>query len=594
MVDRDPIVDEGESLYRCLFDLSPLPTALHDGRTIIFANPAGAAVFGFDSPEDLVGRPLLSLVHEESQADVIERTTAMLAGEEVGALVERFVRSDESSFIGEARATPTTYRGSQAVLVIVNDLTETLEAQAEVTRSEESYRQLFEMSPDPTIVHDGETPLLVNHAAVRFLALDKHEGMPLSIWAAMPDVDREHIAGRIREVAESGAISRPMKVTLQALDGTPREAEVTSAPTWWEGQRAVVTVFRDLTQRNLARAELAEIQARYFAVVDQTPIALHFYHLDADEQLIFDGANRASVDMMKVDHAKIAGLPIEEAWPGLAGTDIPEKNRQIARVGGSDIRVVEYDAGDTHGVFESHVFHIGDRSIVAMILDVTERVRVERELGEYRGRLEELVAERTRELDRAHKDIEAITSVAARAVDLRDPYTAGHQRRVAELAYRLALELGLGEEAADRVRIAGQLHDIGKISIPAEILSKPGKLTQLEYDLVKQHSRSAYEILGEVDIGWPLADVVVQHHERMDGTGYPDGLSGDEIMIEVRILSVADVVEAMSSHRPYRPALGMETAAREVQEFSGTSYDPEVVAACVRVIDGGFKFEALA
>lgn len=176
-------------------------------------------------------------------------------------------------------------------------------------------------------------------------------------------------------------------------------------------------------------------------------------------------------------------------------------------------------------------------------------------------------------------------------VELRDPYTAGHQRRVAQIAVALAQDLGLSQNRQESLRIACTLHDIGKIVVPAEILSKPGRINRLEQELVKSHSRVGYEILKEIDFPKEIADIVLQHHERLDGSGYPAGLRGDEISLEARIIAVADVMEAMIFHRPYRPALGVQKALEEISQERGKSLDSTVVDACCRLFRSGFKLE---
>jgi putative nucleotidyltransferase with HDIG domain len=175
--------------------------------------------------------------------------------------------------------------------------------------------------------------------------------------------------------------------------------------------------------------------------------------------------------------------------------------------------------------------------------------------------------------------------------ELRDPYTAGHQRRVADLAVAIARELGLNETRQEALRIACILHDIGKIVVPTEILSKPGPLNKLEMELVKSHSRVGFEILKEIDFPREIEDIVLQHHERLDGSGYPAGLKGDEIILEARIIAVADIVEAMTFHRPYRPGLGRDKALEEILKDRGKGLDPVVVDACCSLFRDGFKFE---
>jgi len=171
----------------------------------------------------------------------------------------------------------------------------------------------------------------------------------------------------------------------------------------------------------------------------------------------------------------------------------------------------------------------------------------------------------------------------ASTVEMRDPYTAGHQRRVTILACAIAEEMGLTEEQFDGLRLAGLIHDIGKITVPAEILNKPGRISELELNIIKTHPEAGYKVLKEIAFPWPVARIVLQHHERLNGSGYPQGLKDGEIMLEAKILAVADVVEAMASHRPYRPALGIEAALHEITMNKGILYDPDVTDICAQL-----------
>ena len=206
-----------------------------------------------------------------------------------------------------------------------------------------------------------------------------------------------------------------------------------------------------------------------------------------------------------------------------------------------------------------------------------------------RKRAEEELQESFYKLQRA---LEGTIGALALAVEMRDPYTAGHQRRVASLADAIAGELGLSGHQIEGLRLAGLIHDLGKINIPAEILSKPGLIKELEFSIIKMHPQVGYEILKEVVFPWPVAQIVLQHHERMDGSGYPQGIRGEEILVEARILAVADVVEAMASHRPYRPAHGIDKALDEIITNRGVLYDQKVVDACIRNFrEKGFLFK---
>jgi len=197
-----------------------------------------------------------------------------------------------------------------------------------------------------------------------------------------------------------------------------------------------------------------------------------------------------------------------------------------------------------------------------------------------------------RTLESLRKAINTTVQVMVSAVETRDPYTAGHQIRSADLARAIATEMGLPQEKIDGIRMASSIHDIGKLSIPAELLSKPTKLSELEFAIIKEHAQKGFEMLKDVESPWPLAEIVYQHHERMDGSGYPRGLKGEEIIMEAGILAVADVVEAMASHRPYRPAIGLNAALAEIENYKGKLYDANAVDACLRLFrEKGFQLE---
>jgi PAS domain S-box-containing protein len=207
-------------------------------------------------------------------------------------------------------------------------------------------------------------------------------------------------------------------------------------------------------------------------------------------------------------------------------------------------------------------------------------------LGESRNITERKQAEARLQqtLESLKKAVGTTIQVLIAALETRDPYTAGHQSQSANLACAIAGEMGLSEDTIEGIRMAGSIHDIGKLSIPAEILTKPTRLSDIEYAIIKEHPQSGYEMLKDVESPWPLAQMVYQHHERMNGTGYPRRLKGDEIILEARIMAVADVVDAMASHRPYRASLGIEAALKEIEENKGILYDEAVVDACLRLI----------
>lgn len=215
--------------------------------------------------------------------------------------------------------------------------------------------------------------------------------------------------------------------------------------------------------------------------------------------------------------------------------------------------------------------------------------------------LEGLVSERTRQLKdlleterqrlgQTERMLDATVEAFSRAMEIRDPYTAGHQRRVTRLAMAIGRSLRWDDDCLRHLRIGSMLHDIGKLKVPSEILAKPSRLTTAEFALIREHPVSGWEVIAPLDFAGPVGLLVRQHHERLDGSGYPDGLRGDAILPESRVLGVADVVEAMASHRPYRPALGLDAALDEVRKGAGRLYDPEVVQAAEALLAAGFDF----
>ena len=235
-----------------------------------------------------------------------------------------------------------------------------------------------------------------------------------------------------------------------------------------------------------------------------------------------------------------------------------------------DISIVRKNGGVRHlHVFRKEIFWDGRKQSQVIYQDITLRRQAEEKLN--------------RTLENLRESIKTTIQVLGKASEARDPYTAGHHKRVPDLARAIAKEKGLPHDKIEGVRMAGSIHDIGKLSVPAEILSKPTKLTDLEFSLIKEHSQAGYEMLKNVESPWPLAEIVYQHHERMNGTGYPRNLKGDDIIMAARIMAVADVVEAMSSHRPYRPSLGIEAALQEIEKNKEILYDANIVDACLRL-----------
>ncbi|MDD8025841.1 MAG: histidine kinase N-terminal 7TM domain-containing protein [Acidobacteriota bacterium] len=286
--------------------------------------------------------------------------------------------------------------------------------------------------------------------------------------------------------------------------------------------------------------------------------------------------NPAAERFMGYGISEARGLAVKQMlpqWPdpfGLTAQTI-ESHREIAIERGGTRRIFNLSlsvAADSDGYATSKV---------VLLTDITQRKEAEEERQQSAEKI--LIA------------LKATIESIARTTEIRDPYTAGHQRRVAQLAFAIAGEIDLPKDEREAIRMAAVIHDIGKIHVPAEILSKPGKLSENEFRLIQLHPQAGFDIIKDIEFPWPIAQIVLQHHERMNGSGYPSGLSGGAILMEARILAVADVVEAMDSHRPYRPALGIDKALEEISRNKGTLYDADVVDACVRLFrEKSFKF----
>ena len=230
--------------------------------------------------------------------------------------------------------------------------------------------------------------------------------------------------------------------------------------------------------------------------------------------------------------------------------------------------------------------------------EVLARVHTHMQLYRMQRNLEGEVTSRTEELRRTylelhakeqqyHSVLEQTIAAMSLTVEKRDPYTAGHMTRVAQIAVAIAANMGYPTERLNGLRLGTMIHDIGKVAIPAELLNRPGRLSKIEFDVIQQHSLIGHEIIKDVEFPWPVAQMILQHHERLDGSGYPNGLKGEEIIDEARIIAVADVVEAMASHRPYRPALGLDKALKELERGRGTAYDEKVVNTLLKLVEEG-------
>jgi PAS domain S-box-containing protein/putative nucleotidyltransferase with HDIG domain len=353
---------------------------------------------------------------------------------------------------------------------------------------------------------------------------------------------------------------------MRRKDGSEFPAEVRrhayAAPTGW----IIVSVMSDITMRRLAEQTLAQESLRNQAFLRNASDGVHI--LDADGKVNEVSDSFCTMLGYSREELLVANISLWDAqWsatelqPVLAAL-FAKEDRSVfeTRHRCKDGTILDVE------VSSQRLELNGQPLLFNMARNVTEKKRNERQILAYVEQLKTAFM----------STVEVATTIS----EMRDPYTAGHERRVAKIAAAIGIELGLDAHRQEGLRVAGHLHDIGKISVPSEILSKPGRLSAIELRLIQEHAQLGYDVLKRVEFPWPVAEVALQHHERIDGSGYPQGLKGEQILLEARIMAVADVMEAMSSHRPYRAGLGIDRALKEIEDGSGTRYDPIVVEAC--------------
>lgn len=351
----------------------------------------------------------------------------------------------------------------------------------------------------------------------------------------------------------------------------------------WGGEPASLIKFKDVTwykkKENLLKEEIREAK-KYFDIAGALLVVL-----DYDGSVVM--VNKKVCEILGYEQGEILGKNwFDNFFPLSIREEMKDKYHKVN--GGSlefevceELPLLTKNGEERFITWHCSLLKDSRGNIEGTLLsgeDVTHVVHARNELKKNHERL--------------NMAFEGIIKVLSRTMALRDPYTAGHQERVSQLACAIADKLKLDAKTIEAIRMAALVHDIGKIAVPAEILVKPSSLSEIEFTLIKSHPKTAYDILSKIEFPWPIAEIVLQHHERLDGSGYPQGLKGEEILLEARILAVADVVEAMSSHRPYRPALGLEEAVRELLQGRGKIYDQKVVDACVELIKSGeFSFQ---
>jgi PAS domain S-box-containing protein/putative nucleotidyltransferase with HDIG domain len=359
----------------------------------------------------------------------------------------------------------------------------------------------------------------------------------------------------------------------QRVDGQRFLADILLTRVDFLGEQFVLANVRDVSERKRLQQELERSEFNYRMLFEFAPAGMIAASPESGKIL---QANSKALSMFGYELDEIITKTLTDITyqEDLAVSD--ERNKRLAEGALHNLafkkRYLRKDG--SHFWAESFASALKDSNgkvirFVGSIVDITERKLAEEKISSYLQQLE--------------RSMEGTLHAVSNMIEFRDPYTAGHERRVGIIAADIAREMGWPNERCKNLEYIGLVHDIGKIAIPAEILTKPSRLSCLEYEMVKGHAEKGYEVLKDVDFPLPIAEIIRQHHERMDGSGYPRGLRGEEILMEARIIAVADVLESIASHRPYRPALGVEVAIKEIEENKGTLFDEQVVVALLNL-----------
>jgi PAS domain S-box-containing protein/putative nucleotidyltransferase with HDIG domain len=440
--------------------------------------------------------------------------------------------------------------------------------------SEERLKILFEFAPDAIYLNDLKGNLVDGNKAAEKLTGYKREELIGKNLLKLKLLSTDQIPKAAASLAKNALrkATGPDEFIMRRKDGTTVSVEIRTFPVKIKNQFFALGIARDITERKQAEENIKQLQEYLQLQIDRMPIGLIVWDKDfrvqtwnssAEKIFGFTETEAQGKHPYNLIVPKEAQPHVDEIWRRLLDGDSTAHsiNENITK----DNLVIHCDWSNTPlRKDDGEVM-----GVLSMVQDITERRLAENELNESFKKL--------------RKALGGIIQVTSTIVEARDPYTAGHQRRVTDLARSIATEMGLKKDQIEGIRTAGVIHDIGKIVVPAEILSKPSRLTDAEFDIIKTHPQVAHEILKEIDFPWPIAQIVLQHHERMNGSGYPLGIPGPEILVEARVLAVADVVEAMATHRPYRPALGIDKALEEISKGSGQLYDSEVVDACLKI-----------
>jgi PAS domain S-box-containing protein len=599
---------------------------------ISYWNAAAEKIFGY-AAEELMGKEMHAVLAPERYHEDYHRGFSNFQSTGEGPVVGKTIelaalRKDGSEFPIELSLSAIKRNGKWNAIGIIRDIGERKRIEQAVRDEKALSDSLIQSMPGIFLLVDRQFKVLRwNNMVPELVGLSPTELPGADVLSYVHDEDRELLLRNFREALETGLARVEVRLLLQ--NGV-RHYVVTGTKVETQHGTNVIGIGIDITERKQAENALQRANRALQTLSAGNMVLVQA----ASEEELLERATNVIVDKGGYSFAAVGyanddpGKSVTpKAWSGGGeseywGQDISWGDTERGQLPKSKaIRSgktqICHDIASDPG-FEPWREVVQERGYVSNIalplsgggrtfgclsiyssekdLFDEEEVRLLEELANdlaYGIMTLRTRAEREQHALALRQSLEQSIQTIAGTVEARDPYTAGHQRRVAELATAIALEMELNEEEVNGIHLAATIHDLGKIHIPAEILAKPGRLSEIEFMLIKTHPQSGYNILKDVNFPWPIADIILQHHEKLDGSGYPRGLKGEEILLASRIMTVADVVEAMSSHRPYRPALGIDAALEEIRRGRGSSYDPEVADICLRIFaEQRFRFSS--
>ena len=571
-----------EENFRNSMDNSPLGTRIIDDNSqTLYANQALLNIYGYGSLEEIMATPRTKRYTPESCSAQKKRIENQKNGIDFpGHYYEDIVRKDGKIRNLEVFRKKVIWNGREETQVLYNDVTERTRAEKELQESEEKYSTLVEHSKNGIVILQNGLLKYSNSAFLNTFGYCLEEVLDRPFTDFIAPAERDTAIERHRKRMAGEELNGSCEMNHITKSGKEIPCQVSASLITYRNQPANMVIIQDITERKKAEEAIKKSEEKYRSLINNVRLGILRSTIGSPGRAVeinpaieaICGYSRK--DFFSMDITKLYANPLDrvELIKRIKSGEEPIDLETLWRKkDGSIITVLN----------RIHAVRDNDGTILFLdniVEDITDRKEAEEELNRSYATLKKTLSD-------------AINTMA-KIVEMRDPYTAGHQQRVNELVVAIARELDLDGSTIENLSMSAIIHDIGKIYVPSDILNKPGKLSELEFKLIQNHPKGGYDIVKSMDFPCSIAQTILQHHERVDGSGYPRGIKDEEISIGGKILAVADVVEAMATHRPYRPALGIDKALEEISNNRGILYDSRVVDICLKLFKKGiFNFK---